>query len=135
MRLTMTRTSLLFAAAVPLMLVGCGDKYGRSEHDAASSQFAQVASMLAELRSSGPGGVDEAMAQQAADGLDKGRSASLAATLTMLVRAEQAELTRLDSFGKDIYRAAIQVAYKGRRRSVYVLLVDDGDDLRWAGRN
>ena len=131
----MTRTSLLLAAAAALLLAGCPDKYGRSAHDAASSQFGQVASMLGELRSPGSGGVDEAMARQAADGLDEGRAASLAATLRMLAQAEKAELTGLDSFGKDIYRAAIQVDDKGRRRTVYVLLVGDGGDLRWAGMN
>ncbi len=132
---TMTKSSLLLVGAVALMLGGCGDKYGQSENDSGSPQFARVASMLAELRSSDSGGIDEALTRQSAADLNQSQAASLRATLTMLAQAEQTELTGLDRFGKDIYRASIQVTNNRSRRSVYILLVDDGDDLRWAGMN
>ena len=62
-------------------------------------------------------------------------TAGLRATLAEIIEAEKVELHHLDRFGQNVCRARLDLTEDGQQREVFILLIENNDNLRWAGRN
>ena len=134
-RITIRNKILCGFAATVALAAGCSKDYGQKQLGDDSPQAGQVRAMIASLRRAGLERLDETMRQQAAEGISVQQQAGLRATLAEIIEAEKVELNRLDRFGKNVCRAALDLSEGERRSKVFVLFVESRGNLRWAGRN
>ena len=133
----MTRNSLLYllGAAAAAVLPGCSEKYEQKDLGPDSPQGRQVRRMVDALRAGGTGNLDAAMAAQAVSGLDAAQSDAMRATLTELIQADAVQLVDLYLHGEKVYRASFRLTAGDQTRDLFMLLVETGGEIRWAGRN
>lgn len=135
-RTTISRSLILLATAVILTAVGgCSKKYQQRRVDADDARTEQVRGMMEALRSAGEGDFADLARKQAVPDLEEQHLAALQAALEQIADAGRANLTRLDRFGKDVYRATIELHDAGGVRQLSMLLVPVEGELRWAKRN
>ncbi len=134
-RITIRNKILCGFAATVVLAAGCSRDYEQKQLGDDSPQAGQVRDMIASLRQGGLERLDETMRRQAAEGLSRQQQAGLRATLAEIIEAEKVELNRLDRFGKNVCRAALDLSEGPQQSKVFVLLVESQGDLRWAGRN
>ena len=114
---------------------GCGKEYEQKKLGKDSPEGQRVAAMVQAMRQAGEKGVDETLSKQAAGGLTDPQRQSLRAALMELIQAASVELDRFDQFGPQVYRATFRLSSGGASRTAAFLLVSQGAELRWAGRN
>ncbi len=133
------RAGLALLAAAAMLTAGCGEEYAHRRMRKDSPRAAQVAEMLQRLRAGGAEGLEEAVRRDGAAGLEPKRREALLAALRQVVEADEAELERVDEFGRNVYRATIRLTAGGEQKTVAMLLVvpegESGERLCWAGRN
>jgi predicted nucleic acid-binding protein len=120
----------IFALLAP---AGCSGEYERADVAADSRQAAQLRAMIDALRSAPADRFDAVAAGQIAGGLDNGRAQALRATLARIAKAPAVRIKAIDRFGKDVYRAALEMDSPGGAAEISLLLVAKGDKLLWAG--
>lgn len=135
-----TTTSRSFAVVLTASLVlavlgGCSREYEQERLDSDDSRAEQVRRMIAELRSADEAELAQRVRSQAISDLDERQLAALRSGLEQVATAESAELLRLDRFGKDVFRATIELHDAGGSRQLSMLLVPRDDRLCWAKRN
>ena len=122
---------LLLAAAAG----GCSKDYEQKKLGKDSPEGQRVRAMVESLRQGGEKGLPDALARQSAGGLSQAQAEALQASLRELIQASSVEMERFDSFGPKVYRATFTITSAGNSRTAAFLLVAQGDELRWAGRN
>ncbi len=128
----MIRTKV-FILLLLTALAGCSSEYKHKELGKDCPKADEIRSMIKKLRADKSGTVIEGICQDA--GLAQQRLAALRFMLTQIKQAQSIELTDLDSFGGNIYRASITLELNGRPRHIFALLVEADNKLRWAGPN
>lgn len=91
--------------------------------------------MAAQLRAAQGSQLAAVIAAQSAPGLTGPQQGALTASLLEIASAEKVELTDLDAFGPDVYRATMELTAGQNVRTAAMLLVKTPSGLRWAGRN
>jgi hypothetical protein len=114
---------------------GCSKGFEQKKLGKDSPQADQVRAMVQALRQAGEKGLSDLLPRQAAGELTDSQRQSLRASLMELIRADSVELDRIDRFGPEIYRVTFTLVAAGKSRPAALLLVVQGDQLRWAGRN
>lgn len=123
-------------AVVLCSAAGCSDEFEHERLDKDATEFADVQAMLDELRAAGKNELDDVLARQVADGLDKLQEKPVRYVLAELAKADSVALKRVDRWGSDLYRATIQSTSDGATDTLSLLLVHGGDGkLRWAKTN
>ncbi len=135
-RTTPNRLNLVFALLLALGMAGCGRApYAHRELGLATPEAVAIAAAAEAIRGGGQAGLDDALARFAAPGLEDDRRAALRALFAELVAAAAVELTDLDQFGGQVFRASFELTSAGASRELHVLLVKIDGQLRWAGMN
>lgn len=137
-RITTSSSIRVFAAATVVFLgvVGCSDEYEHRRVNADDARSEEVREMIAALRSADGDELSQRIRAQALDELHDHQFAALRDVLEEVAAAERAELMRMDRFGRDVYRATIELSDDaGRTRQVSMLLVPRDRRLRWAKKN
>lgn len=125
---------MVVLVAVAALAAGCQEKYQRGPVGLDSPQGRKVAAMIEAFRQA-PAAQREAVAgRDSARGTDEQRRGIYLA-LEPVATASKVELIAVDSFGPEIYRASIRLDIKGGQAMLYMLLVTDGEEMKWAGRN
>ncbi|MCD4699822.1 MAG: hypothetical protein K8R91_04535 [Phycisphaerae bacterium] len=134
-RITIRNKILHGLVAVVIFAAGCSGDYKQKQLGDDSPQAVQVRAMIASLRQAGLERLDETMRQQVAEGLNRRQKAGLRAMLTEIILVEKVKLHSLDRFGQSVCRATLELSEGGQQSKVFVLLVENQGNLRWAGRN
>lgn len=129
------RLAAAVAGLALLPVAGCSDGYEQRRLAGDAPQRRELRVMVDALRSGGEEALEGFLAEHGASGLTDVQRAALRASLTEIVRAESVELTELDRFGRDVYRATLRMTTAGQTKPAYFLLIRSGGRLRWAGRN
>ncbi len=137
----MTRISsilLIIAAVLAAALLGggagCSSGYERHDVGVDSVEGKAVKKMLAELRG-GAAQVDKFIETHGAAGLTPSQATGLKNMLTQFAAAPKLRLVSIDRFGNNIFRAGITMSDAKTSPIIFVLLVANDGELRWAGAN
>ena len=128
----LTRIAVLALAA---FLCGCSKEYQHADVGKDSPLGKKASAMIESLRSAGKDGLPGVMQQDGAGGLNQGQQAMLQAALEEIAAADKAELTDMESFGKNVCRASIKLTSAGKTREMSMLMVISTEQLKWAGKN
>ena len=127
-------TSAALLAGCLLAAGGCSQKYENRQLGLDSPEAKKVRALLAALRSGGEGGLDQAVRRDGAGNLTEPQARMLRETLRKLATAEKVELTRMDRYGKDVWRAIFTLVGPDGEASLPILLViPEGGKPVWAG--
>ena len=134
----MTPMTRLSAASVLclLLLAGCSGDHKHSRLGLDSPEAARIRQMVENLRTAGEAGLDRIIQTDAATGLPESKAKMLRGTLLELIEADSVELKKIDEFGSNVLRAIFELKADGETSTLATLLiVNDDDQIRWAGRN
>ncbi len=123
--------AFIVAAAVP---AGCSGKYKRKELTKDSRRAKEIQAMVQQLRSCAEGELDRVIAGQMVTQLEEGRARMARAALKKLAQAEEVQILLTDRYGDSVYRVSFRLTVSSQPDSLTMLLVlDENDNLRWAG--
>ena len=91
--------------------------------------------MLDQLLQAEGEGIEDLLTRQIANGLSEPQQDVVRLTLNELRQVEKVQLKRVDRWGKDMFRATIETITAGKRQTLAMLIISDGGNLYWAGRN